>query len=142
MQIVESGLENKKAVMVLQTPHLSFFQTSSGSSSPSIQLFARAADPIPKDETACPSSKAACETTFGNCSSHGTCTQQRDPRGGSGKCWTCLCNINVWTDDNGKPVEGFSSPVHWTGNMCQFQDISTSFQIVFWVSLALILLLT
>ena len=45
------------------------------------------------------------------------------------------------TDDNGKDIPGYGSPIKWAGTQCELQDISVPFQILFWTSVALILLL-
>ena len=78
---------------------------------------------------------------YSSCSNHGICTLQKNPKKINSTCFFCFCNSTIWTDDFGNPVEGYSSPVKWAGNACQYQDISTSFHIVFWVSFALIALL-
>ncbi|KAI8816478.1 uncharacterized protein EV422DRAFT_545376 [Fimicolochytrium jonesii] len=75
---------------------------------------------------------------FANCTSHGACVPKTDANNVT--CYTCSCN-KKWTDDNGKAVKGFSGPVTWTGDSCQYQDISVSFQIIFWSSVSLIVTL-
>ncbi|KAJ3281330.1 hypothetical protein HK104_000081 [Borealophlyctis nickersoniae] len=90
--------------------------------------------------TQCPSDVNTCNTVFANCSFHGTCTAQKVPRLNNSMCYLCSCN-NKWTDDQGKPVKGFSGPVTWTGDACQYQDISVSFQILFWLTVVLIVTL-
>lgn len=111
------------------------------------KLFARA----PEQAGTCADSVEACQRfaflflvlmsrTFFNCSNHGTCVAKTASKGAK-PCFVCACTGTQWTDDFGKPVEGYSSPVKWGGDSCQYQDISTSFQIVFWVAFGLIVLL-
>ncbi|KNC99012.1 uncharacterized protein SPPG_05962 [Spizellomyces punctatus DAOM BR117] len=83
--------------------------------------------------TPCPTTVAECISTFSNCTNHGTCGQ----RNGS-SCFVCQCG-NQYTDDAGQPRPGFSGPVKWTGDACQYQDITVPFQIIFWTSLVLII---
>ena len=76
---------------------------------------------------------------YNNCSFHGRCESRKV--GKNKDCWVCNCNSRVFTDDNGQSIPGFEAPVKWTGPQCQFQDISVPFQIIFWTSVALILVL-
>ncbi|KAJ3093124.1 hypothetical protein HK102_007963 [Quaeritorhiza haematococci] len=53
----------------------------------------------------------------------------------------CAHCSNEYTDDDGKPVPGFKGPVKWAGDMCQYQEISADFHILFWSSVGMIIVL-
>ncbi|KAI8918173.1 hypothetical protein DFJ77DRAFT_285286 [Powellomyces hirtus] len=84
----------------------------------------------------CPTTLKDCETAFSNCTNHGACTLTNVTD--SQQCYLCKCSTQ-YTDDAGKPVKGFSGPVAWTGDSCQYQDISVPFHILFWTSVSLII---
>ncbi|KAJ3153425.1 hypothetical protein HDU86_005255 [Geranomyces michiganensis] len=100
----------------------------------SAALFRRASSAT--TTSACPTSVADCQSTFLNCSNHGSCTLHNVTA--TQQCYRCTCSTK-WTDDNGKAVAGFSGPVIWTGASCQYQDISVPFQILFWTTVGLII---
>ncbi|KAJ3143703.1 hypothetical protein HDU90_000468 [Geranomyces variabilis] len=100
----------------------------------SAALFRRASSAT--TTTACPTSVADCQSTFSNCSNHGACTLHNVTA--TQQCYRCTCSTK-WTNDNGKAVAGFSGPVIWTGSSCQYQDISVPFHILFWTTVALII---
>ncbi|KAJ3004177.1 hypothetical protein HKX48_001386 [Thoreauomyces humboldtii] len=85
--------------------------------------------------TVCPTSAAACATAFSNCTNHGACTNQTITDGRS--CFLCTCSTQR-TDDSGAPLAGYSGPVLWGGDSCQYEDVSVPFHIMFWTSIALI----
>ncbi|KAJ3038731.1 hypothetical protein HDV00_000391 [Rhizophlyctis rosea] len=90
--------------------------------------------------TTCPKSHDECVSVFNNCSRHGECAPTRVPSLND-VCFFCNCNGTHWTDDDGNPVDGYA-PVKWTGNSCQYQDVTMGFHIILWsvVVLAVVLL--
>ena len=76
---------------------------------------------------------------YNNCSRHGKCISRK--LGKNKDCWVCNCISTPITDDDGNFIPGFDSPVKWAGSQCEFQDISVPFQIIFWTSIVLVLLL-
>ncbi|KAI8929013.1 hypothetical protein BC831DRAFT_433969 [Entophlyctis helioformis] len=95
----------------------------------------RAIDP------SCPATVAECQQRFANCSSHGACVSQPNRKVPGTSCFRCSCTLKKWTDDAGKPVKGYDGPVTWVGDACQFQDVSASFQILFWFAVGSVVLL-
>jgi hypothetical protein len=90
----------------------------------------------------CPATVEACQSTFNNCSYHGSCMAFPNPLGKKNStCYFCKCTGKVLTDDNGKPIPGSSTNVKWAGDSCEFQDISVSFQILFWITVGLLILI-
>jgi hypothetical protein len=45
------------------------------------------------------------------------------------------------TDETGKVIPGFETPRKWAGSQCELEDISVPFQILFWTSVSLLILL-
>ncbi|KAI9000012.1 hypothetical protein BC832DRAFT_156261 [Gaertneriomyces semiglobifer] len=82
----------------------------------------------------CPTTEDDCKTAFSNCTAHGTCVKSATT-----ECWECQC-FNYVTDDAGNKI-GTAGLGTYTGNMCQFEDISTEFHLVFWTSVSLIIAL-
>ncbi|KAJ8328229.1 hypothetical protein QVD99_000744 [Batrachochytrium dendrobatidis] len=85
---------------------------------------------------ACAASVDECQARYSNCSMHGSCTGQANPSNPSTQCFTCSCTLRKWTDDAGNLVPNYNGDVVWTGDSCQYQDISFSFQILFWFTVA------
>ncbi|KAJ1330169.1 hypothetical protein BSLG_009593 [Batrachochytrium salamandrivorans] len=83
-------------------------------------------------QLACSSSISECQTRFSNCSNHGVCVGKKNPAQPSSQCFVCSCTVNKWTDDNGNRVPNYDGDVTWGGDSCQYQDVSVSFQILFW----------
>ncbi|KAL2915675.1 hypothetical protein HK105_204860 [Polyrhizophydium stewartii] len=84
-------------------------------------------------DSSCPQSVSDCQTLFANCSHHGVCTSRQYP---SKVCYFCSCTSTKWTDDNGNAVPNYDGPVAWTGDSCQYQDVSAAFHLVFWLTIA------
>lgn len=80
-------------------------------------VFARGKSAIKYPQT-CFTTQEKCMGSTDSCSGHGTCIA-------TGKCWSCACSSTV----KGKSTK------YWTGNACEQQDISSTFQLLFWTSL-------
>ncbi|KAJ3319921.1 hypothetical protein HDV06_005820 [Boothiomyces sp. JEL0866] len=102
---------------------------------------------IPKDlmkrqasSIICPQTAQACQTQFSNCSAHGLCTKQAHPLKVNTFCYFCSCTVNYLTDQKGNRVKNYDGPVKWSGNSCEYQDISISFHILLWLTVALVVI--
>ncbi|KTW26887.1 uncharacterized protein T551_03349 [Pneumocystis jirovecii RU7] len=72
----------------------------------------------------CYDTKASCENATNYCSNHGSCEKYL----GQEKCYACRCFATVTNvAENGKKVS------YWSGDSCQKKDISSEFQMFFWV---------
>lgn len=85
----------------------------------------------------CISTADQCVAQTANCSSHGVCVAKPNPASPGTVCYSCSCTLKKWTDDNGKPVKNYDGPVTWTGAACQYQDVSASFNILFFLFVGL-----
>lgn len=75
---------------------------------------------------ACFSSEDACVAGTSSCSLHGACTES-----GAG-CWQCACKATF--------DKKASKTTEWTGYDCAKKDISAQANLLFWTSLAVVLL--
>lgn len=75
---------------------------------------------------ACFTSEEACVAGTASCSLHGSCTQS------SAGCWQCACKATF--------DKKASKTTQWTGYDCAKKDISAQANLLFWTSLAVILL--
>ncbi|RKO82948.1 hypothetical protein BDK51DRAFT_50456, partial [Blyttiomyces helicus] len=115
-------------------------QASSSSSASGLLPYALAKRQAPASSAinlACPATATDCNNAFSSCSNHGICTPQKVQSLNNSICYLCSCTGRQWTDDNGAPVAGYSGPVTWGGNACQYQDITVPFHIIFWLGVAL-----
>ncbi|CCJ30347.1 unnamed protein product [Pneumocystis jirovecii] len=72
----------------------------------------------------CYDTKASCENATNYCSNHGSCEKYL----GQEKCYACRCFATVTNvAENGKKVS------YWSGDSCQKKDISSEFQMFFWL---------
>jgi hypothetical protein len=88
--------------------------------------------PFYKRDLKCPNEQECITNTF-NCSNHGICIKKGD-------CFQCECS-KKYTDDNGNQSPLYSGHYDWIGDNCSSLDISTTFHIIFWISLFLVLIL-
>ncbi|KAI9203425.1 uncharacterized protein BJ171DRAFT_509645 [Polychytrium aggregatum] len=103
----------------------------------STETWSRLSRRAPQIDPNCLTSVSSCQTYFNNCSNHGACTSVQK---GAKTCFVCSCWRNN-TDDNGAAIPGFTKPVKWAGPYCAVQDVSVDFQLVFWTSVTLAVIL-
>lgn len=78
---------------------------------------------------------------YKNCSNHGSCIKKQNPRKVKQECFYCQCDVKIFTDDQGNPMKNYNGHVDWTGMACESQDISISFHLCFWITIALLVAL-
>lgn len=70
-----------------------------------------------------------CVEAYNNCSNHGSCVEKKTPNNKT----RYVCNCNTSSKGNGA-----DSRTKWTGVDCSLRDISIPFNIILWLTLALI----
>ncbi|KAI8903369.1 hypothetical protein EDD86DRAFT_215204 [Gorgonomyces haynaldii] len=86
----------------------------------------------------CPQTVDECQRRYNNCSLHGQC--QASAQNGQ-VCYQCSCTLKKWTNDKGQRVKNYDGPVTWTGDQCQYQDVSVSWNILFFSTVGFIVAL-
>ncbi|KAG5518933.1 hypothetical protein PMAC_002464 [Pneumocystis sp. 'macacae'] len=72
----------------------------------------------------CYDTKTNCENETNYCSGHGSCEKYL----GQERCYTCRCFATVAnTTGGGRKIS------YWSGNSCEKKDISSEFQMFFWI---------
>lgn len=83
----------------------------------------------------CYGSLADCETSTSKCFGHGKCTRSplKHENDRSFTCFKCSCSPTV------KTANGGNSTINWAGDMCQKKDVSVTFHILLFLTIALII---
>lgn len=89
--------------------------------------------------SSCYESEDECISSTSSCTNHGKCVEYKSYTGET--CFKCQC-LKTYVDDNGKSNPNYKGTYDWTGDSCQYRDISVPFQLFFWFVVIFALILT